>query len=197
MEETPLETNPQFTAPAPQRKINKRFVYLIAFVILLVLLFAGYKLLGSSNKNNINNPPVETPAPTEELLPIDSPAPTDEITPTPIPSDTPTPKPTSNPIDKTTGLNRSKLSVTVQNGSGEAGVAATGKDFLNGLGYDVISTSNADNFDYTGVTIQVKSASSDYLTLLKSDLGAKYIVGNTSSDLSASVSADALVIIGK
>lgn len=197
MEETPLETSPQFTAPAPQRKINKRFIYLIAFVILLVLLFAGYKLLGSSKGNDINNTPVETPAPTQELLPTDSPVPTEEITSTPTPSDTPTPKPTGNPIDKTTGLNRSKLSVTVQNGSGEAGVAAAGKDFLTGLGYNVSSTANADNFDYTGVTIKVKSASSDYLTLLKSDLATKYTVSNSSSDLSASVSADALVIIGK
>lgn len=198
MEETPLETSPQFAAPAQKRKINKRFIYLIAVIVILLLLFMVYKL-GFSKKSDINQNIPLTPAPTEiqteNQIPTNTPTP--DITEAPVPTNTPTPKPTGNPIDKTTGLDRSKLSVTVENGSGAAGVAATGKDFLNGLGYDVTSTSNADNFDYTGVTIQVKSSASDYLALLKKDLSTKYTVGDTSSDLSASISADAVVIIGK
>ena len=194
MEETPLETSPQFAAPAPKRKINKRFIYLIAAVIILLLLFMTYKLVGSK-KTDINQNIQLTPTPTEVQIPTDTP--TSQTTETPSLTDTPTPKPTGNPIDSSTGLDRSKLSITVENGSGAAGVASTGKDFLNGLGYNVSSTSNADNFDYTGVTIQVKNSASDYLALLKKDLSTKYTVGDTSSDLSASASADAVVIIGK
>lgn len=197
MEDTPLETTSQY-APVQKRKMNKRFIYLIAAVVLLLVLLVGYRLLGSNSTNNTSN---LTPTPTEFLIPTDTPTP--EITQVPSPTDTPTPSPkptigpTSNPVDSTTGLDRSDLTVSVQNGSGEAGVAKDGGDFLTNLGYDVTSTTNADNSDYTGVTIQVKSSASKYLALLKKDLGAKYTVGNTSSDLSASVSADALVIIGK
>jgi hypothetical protein len=198
MEETPLETSPQFAAS--KRKINKRFIYLAAVIVILLLLLIVYKL-GFSKKSDINQNIPLTPAPTEIQIPTDTPTlevtKTPSLTNTPIPTQTPTPKPTGNPVDKTTGLDRSKLSVTVENGSGEAGVAATGKDFLTGLGYDISSTSNADNFDYTGVTIQVKSASSDYLTLLKSDLGTKYTISSATSDLSDSNSSDAVVIIGK
>jgi hypothetical protein len=105
--------------------------------------------------------------------------------------------PTQNPVDPATGLDRSQLSVTVENGSGAAGVAGKGADVLKNLGYDVTSTGNADNFNYTGVTIQVKAASSDYLNLLKTDLGSSYTIGSTSADLPDSFSSDALVIIGQ
>src|SRR3990167_9003906 len=83
-----------------------------------------------------------------------------------------------------------------QNGSGEAGVAGKAAGILKDLGY-LASTGNADNFNYSNVTIQVKSTKSDYLALLKKDLSASYTIGSSSSDLSATSSADALVIIGK
>lgn len=185
---------PAITKPPKNRK---RFVYLlIAIVIVLIIIFAGNKFLGS--KNNKESSKI-TPTPTEFQIPTDTPepSPTDEPTSTPKPTNTPTPRPSSNPIDKATGLDRSKLSVEVQNGSGEAGVAAKGSGILKDLGYNVTSTGNADNFDYSNVTVKVKSAKSDYFTLLKKDLSATYTVGSSSSDLSASSSADALVIIGK
>ncbi|OGH14203.1 MAG: hypothetical protein A3H50_01040 [Candidatus Levybacteria bacterium RIFCSPLOWO2_02_FULL_37_10] len=187
-----------FPTPAISKspKKPKRFLFLVvAIVIILIIIFAGNKLLGS--KNNKESPKI-TPTPTEFQIPTDipEPSPTDEPTSTPKPTNTPTPKPSSNPIDKTTGLDRSKLSVEVQNGSGEAGVAGKAAGILKDLGY-LTSTGNADNFNYSNVTIQVKSAKSDYLSLLKKDLAASYTIGSSSSDLSASSSADALVIIGK
>lgn len=194
MEETPLEATPQFEAPAPKRKINKRFLYLAGFVVLIILLFLGYKLFGSS-KTVQNATPTPTPTPAVFELPTDTPTPAES--PTETPTNTPIPSPTVNPVDKATGLDRSKLSVTIENGSGEAGVAKKGADYLTGLGYSVSGTSNADNFDYTNVTIQVKSSSSDYLNLLKKDLGFNYTVGSATSDLANSADTDAVVIIGK
>jgi len=85
----------------------------------------------------------------------------------------------------------------VQNGSGTAGVAAKGVSVLKGLGYDVVTSGNADNFNYTNVTIQVKSGKSDFLSLLKKDLGFNYTIGSATSDLPDSFSSDALVIIGQ
>ena len=46
MEETHSETSPQF-APAPRKKINKRFIYATVAVLVLILLFGGYKFLNS------------------------------------------------------------------------------------------------------------------------------------------------------
>lgn len=194
-----FETPTQF-APAPKRKINKRFIYLIGLVIFLAVAFLGYSILGSQTSTNNQNTS-QTPTPTEFIIPTDTPTPSVEAektpTPTEKPTDTPTPRPTQNPLDSATGLDRSDLTVTVQNGSGEAGVAKKGVDLLVSLGYDVASPQNADKQDYTAVTIQVKAASSKYLNLLKNDLSKEYTVSSSSSDLSDSFSTDALVIIGK
>lgn len=193
MEETPLEATPAFAAPG-KKKINKRFVYLIIAVLLIILSFFAYNIFGKSQKQDINDVPAVT-APTD--FPTSTTEPTSSESPTPSPTNTPTPKPTVNPVDKTTGLDRSKLSVTIQNGSGVVGAAGKASDILKNLGYDVISTGNADNYDYSNVVIQVKSSDSDFLDLLKKDLGGSYTIGTTSANLSSSFSSDALVIIGK
>jgi hypothetical protein len=191
MDESPFETTPTY-APA-KRKINRRFIYLIIAVLFILIAFVGYKIFGTTNTQTA----VLKPTPTEAPTPTDTPSPTPSVSPSPSPTSGPTAKPTQNPVDKTTGLNRSKLSATVQNGSGEIGAAGKGSDFLKNLGYNVSATGNADNFEYTGVTIKVKSASKDFLALLKKDLGASYTVDAATSDLSDSFSTDALVIIGK
>lgn len=92
---------------------------------------------------------------------------------------------------------RSKIGLAVENGSGLEGVAGKAADFLKGKGYSVISTTNADSYNYQGVTIKTKSSTSFYLSLLNKDLSEKYTVASTSSDLEANTTADALIIIGK
>ena len=186
MEETPVEAIPAFT---PQRRqTNKRSAYLILVIIIVVLLFLGYKAV-SSSKNSVS-----TPAPTPIVV-VPTTTPTPALTPSVTPTTTPTA--TINPVDKDSGLDRSQLSVTIQNGSGIAGVGAKASDVLKNLGYDVVGTGNADNFNYTNVTIQVKAAKSDFLNLLKKDLGFNYTIGAATSDLPDSFSSDALVIIGQ
>ncbi len=178
------------SVPREKRRIPKRLIFLLVFVV-IVLLLLGSRFLSSSNQEDLS----PTPSPTEFLLPTDTPTPSVEAEL----SETPTPsvKPTSNPVDKSSGLNRSQIKVAIQNGSGEAGVGAKASDYLKGLGYNVVSVSNADNYDYQGATIRVASTKSDFLALLKKDLGFNYTVSNSSSDLSSSSSAEALVIIGK
>lgn len=192
MEETPLEASSSFAAPG-KKKINKRFIYLIIAVIILFLIFLGSRFLGQNKKQSINDVPALT-SPTE--MPTATIEPSPSGSPTPSPTTMPIPTPTINPVDKSTGLNRSKLSVTVQNGSGVAGAAGKATDILKGLGYNVVSSGNADNYDYLNVSIQVKAASSSFLALLKKDLSS-YTIGSNSADLSTGFSSDALVIIGK
>ncbi len=193
---TNLQT-PGAYSPTPKKRKWKRFILFIAF--LLLLLGAGYvgasTFFGGSSDEEANAEitPTETPFPTEE--PFETPTP--QVSPTPEVTSTPSPKPTANPIDKTSGLDRSKLSVQVQNGSGQVGVASKASGFLKSVGYRVSATGNAANFEYENVTISIKSDFSKYLSLLKSDLSSQYTVGSTSATLSASSSADAIVIIGK
>lgn len=198
MEESQFQEIPQnFTPGRPKKSLPKKTVVLITVIVLIILAFLFVKISGTSTKQStstVSTTPSATPI---ESGPTETPASSSSETPTPTPTPSPTPKPSANPIDKATGLDRSKLSVTIQNGSGEAGVAGKASDYLKGLGYDVTSTGNADNYDYTNVTIQVKADKSDYLALLKKDLGFNYTVGNTSSDLSGTASAEAIVIIGK
>ncbi len=200
MEENQFEASPQFAA-APKKKINKRFIYLLAVFVFIVIAIVGYNLIGGSSKPDSLPQEPSQATPTLGEAPTDTPTPTIEETPTTAPtsepSQTPTPKVTSAPVDSTSGLDRSDLSITVQNGSGEAGVAGTAKDFLTGLGYVVSSTANADNYDYVNVAIKIKKSSQQFLSLLKKDLNTKYTVGDTSTDLEDSNSSDALVIIGK
>lgn len=191
MEEHPLEPIPAFSAPA-KRKINKRFIYIILVGLVILFIFFAFKLFGDNNQTVNQKPaitPIEIPTDTPGLIPTDTPQPNVTVTPTP--------KPTVNPVDVQTGLDKNKLSVTVENGSGTVGAASKVSDVLKNLGYDVVSLGNADNFNYSNISIQVKSASSNYLTLLKNDLGTSYTIGSTSADLDAGFSSDALVIIGQ
>lgn len=100
------------------------------------------------------------------------------------------------PIDAS-GLDRSKLSIAVANGSGIEGTAGKAATILKDLGYNVVSTENADNFNYEGATIKVKKEKGNFLNLLKKDLSKDYTVSASSSDLPSSSSSDALIIIGK
>lgn len=187
----------QFNYQSPQAPgKSKNFLKLIIFVIVLVGLIWGIQKLffGGSQESK---PVAISPTPTEYQFPTDTPAPS--VVPTDEPAKstaTPTTK-AINPVDAATGLDRSTLSVEVQNGSGETGVASKGSDVLKSFGYKVIATGNADNFDYVNTTIQVKSTKVNFLSLLKKDLGFSYTVGSTSADLDPSSTADALVIIGK
>ena len=199
-----MEENP-FPAPSldnkPASKKRRRFVFLFfAIILILLLVFFGSKFLGKSNDKSNGS---ITPTPTEFVIPSDTPTLETSETPTVTVKPTKTPTPTSKPsastdsVDKATGLDRKDLSVEVQNGSGEAGVAGKAGDILKNLGYGISSTGNADNYNYSGVTIQVKSSKKSYLPILKKDLSTDYTVSSATSDLSASSSADALVIVGK
>ncbi|MBI4079287.1 MAG: LytR C-terminal domain-containing protein [Candidatus Levybacteria bacterium] len=185
-----------------EAKNPKRFIILVIFALIFIgAVFGVTKFMGVGKEQEV----VPSPTPTEILFPTDTPEPTASPpaggSPTPAATKTPTPPPaggpTTNPVDKATGLDRSLLSVEVQNGSGKAGAASAVSDLLKGLGYKVTSVGNADSFDYENTVIQVASGKSTYLDLLKKDLSVSYTIGTASATLTASTSADAVVIVGK
>lgn len=177
-------------------KAPKRIITIIIFLLLVgAIVFAATKFLGS---NNQPEEVVPSPTPTEFLIPTDTPSPTPEekeVSPTPAPTSKPSPRPTTNPLDKSSGIDRSTISIAVQNGSGTAGAGSKMADYLRSFGYKIASIGNADNFDYASTAIQVASGKSSLLALLKKDVGASYTVGNSTE--TASSSADAVVIVGK
>lgn len=186
----------QFNYPTPESAgKSKRFLKLIIFAIILVGLIWGVQKLffgGSQEERSV----AVTPTPTEYQFPTDTPAPSANPTNELKSTVTPTTK-AINPVDASTGLDRSVLSVEVQNGSGVTGAASKGSDILKSFGYKVSAIGNADNENYENVTIQVKSTKTNFLSLLKKDLGFSYTVSSASADLASSSTADALVIIGK
>ena len=203
MENTTLQPNVLDKSP----KRSKFIIFFIISIVIIIAIFGGWRFLSSRTENT--EAPNVTPTPTEYQLPTETPSesPTPEATktakptalPTSKPSITPTStaEPTVNPVDKSTGLDRSKLTVEVQNGSGVVGAAKKAADVLKALGYVISSTGNADNYDYSNVTVQVKSSKGNFLALLQKDLASSYTVGTASADLTATSSADALVIVGK
>lgn len=197
MEDNTLQ--PGILSQSPKR--SKFLIFFVVSILIIVGGFGAWQFFGSEAEEVETS--TETPTPTKFQIPTDEPTAqsTPEVTETPEPTSVPpatsTPKPTVNPIDKITGLDRSELTVEVQNGSGVAGAAGKASETLKALGYNVVAAGNADNFDYENTVIQVKSAKSEFLSLLKKDLGTDYSIGTTSADLSTGSSADALVIIGK
>lgn len=183
-----------YSTPAPAGK-SKKFLKLIIFTIILVSFIWGVQKLffGGSQKSEQE---AISPTPTEYQFPTDTPVPNASPTETAKVTITPTTK-AINPVDSATGLDRSALSIEVQNGSGVTGAAAKGSDILKSFGYKVSGIGNADNENYENVTIQMKSTKTNFLALLKKDLGFSYTVGTASADLDSSSTADALVIIGK
>lgn len=174
-----------------KRRISKRVALFGIFFIIIVLLLgsvAYFVTRGNSQDQvteSITLPEESSPEITEE-----------EASPTPEESPTPTKEeeePTAAPTEAVSGAG----SVAVQNGSGESGVAGAAAAVLRGAGFSIASTGNADNFDYTDVTIQVKNSKKSILSDLEDALSKDYTIGKTSTDLAESASYDALVIIGK
>ena len=102
-------------------------------------------------------------------------------------------------VPDTNQLVREELRIEVLNGAGVAGTAARAKEFLVGLGYDQVETSNADNFDYQETEIFVKNKDPILFEFLMTDLSVQYQVKDEASALEEDriEALDALIIIGR
>ncbi len=184
-----------FDSPPTRRsKRSKKWIVLVIFLILLV----GIGVVAAKFLTKASAPVSSktTPTPTDYIFPTDTPAPSGKLTPSPSVSGTPAPSGKVS-ISPSATPTKSSATITVENGSGTAGVANKMATFLKGLGYTVVSTTNADNFNYTNVTIEVKKSESSILPKLKSDISANYSVGSATATLPESSSTDAVVIIGQ
>lgn len=200
----PSSTTSTSSAKGPGRKGKKLIFLIIIIVILAAIAFGAMQLLGNSGGGATLSPtptveqfiaPTEEATPTLEETSDTTPEVTKKVSPTSAATPTKAAASSSSSVDKTTGLDRADLTLQVQNGSGESGVAKTMSDKLTGLGYKVSGTANADNFDYAQTVIQVKATNKDFIPLLKKDLGTDYTIGAATSDYAGT--GDGIVIVGK
>src|SRR5690606_3222626 len=111
---------------------------------------------------------------------------------TPTASPAPTVPETPEESSESADLDRSELSIVIQNGSGKAGVAGSASTTLKNLGYTIHSTGNADKYDYEETVIRLSAENKAYLELLKNDLSKTYTIGETSTNYTGT--GDALII---
>jgi len=71
-------------------------------------------------------------------------------------------------------LLRSDLSIRVENGVGKAGVAATARNYLSALGYNVVSIGDADEIESGKTLVKFKTSKLEYRDLLISDMESDY-----------------------
>lgn len=202
------ETNESFLNPSRRSYLyensrgsgNRARVILIILGIFVLVALVAYAVIATGGKGEEELTAEPSPTEVEEMI---TPTPTpeeeeeEELTPTQAKSPTPSPTTTtSTSVDKASGLDRAELRVIIQNGGGVAGAATKASNFLRGLGYNVVSTGNADNFEYESTEISVKSTKKAYLDLLKKDLESEYTIGSATSDYTGTT-ADALVIVGQ
>jgi hypothetical protein len=194
MEDLNFGEVPVNASPRSSKRFPSRFFVLIIVIIVLALIVFGISQLFFS-KEETNKKENVTTTTTVAITTTTEPEATKaaEVTTTKG-----TEKTTTTTTKAGAGtLDKSKVSIEIQNGSGETGVASTMSTYLKNLGYTISSTGNAENFDYEGVTIQTKAEFKNYIATLKKDLTPDYIVSASSSDLLDSSTADILVIVGK
>ncbi|MFA9288677.1 MAG: LytR C-terminal domain-containing protein [Weeksellaceae bacterium] len=108
---------------------------------------------------------------------------------------TTTPDPTSEPTPEEVA--RDLYQIEVQNGSGLEGAAGTAQTLLEDADFNVESTANADNYDYTETVIRVKAdVSESWIDELKEVLGEKYTVDSSVEELDEDAETDVVVIVG-
>lgn len=166
-DEVPFQDFPAYTERSGGK--SKGFVIFLVVILLIAAVVGGLYFLGKDKESSF----------------LTSTAPTTAPTLTPSPTVTPTPE-----------LDRTKLKVSVLNGSGVAGAANKTAAALKELGY-VTTTGNADNYDYEGVSVKVKEDSNGIADLLKNDLTEKASASAVTTSVDDTISTDAVVIIGK
>ncbi len=111
--------------------------------------------------------------------------------PTPTSAPTPIPSPTAKPVDL------QSVSIDILNGSGVSGEAGKVKTSLTTDKFNVTSTGNADNNNYTKTVIAAKkTVDPAYLTQLKTELKKTFDVDTTVASLPSSATTDVTVTLG-
>lgn len=163
---TPQVGFPVSQPTKPTGKMNK---WIVIFLGLLILGAGGVFFFSRKS----NNQPEATPTPESSELNV----------PSPLPSATPQP------------IDRSKVKIEVQNGTGIAGEGAYLQGVLASLGYKNIKTANATNQDNTATVVTfAKSLSTQIVDEVTSKLEEIYKSVDTKT--SSTQTSDVVIVTG-
>ncbi len=139
--------------PPKTNGMSKALLGIGIFLIGGGLVVGGYFGITSlRSKDSVNTPSIAYQEPTPSLRPIQSPEPSETASASATPKTSPKASPRASAAPSSDDL----VKVHVLNGSGAKGEALNAKNELDLKKYS-ISTGNADNFDYIGLTIEYKA----------------------------------------
>lgn len=151
---------------------SKIFVVLTTALLVFIILIS---VLSFTDRDNFSLPFISSPT----------------LTPTPSFSPTQTPTPTVDP-----DLNRSDITVSVQNGTDTQGLAGKTGDFLEDKGYENVERKNADRDDYQKSQVKLKESKKKYLPLFLDDIKEKFDISEFGS-LDEDEDFDVVLILGR
>lgn len=93
-------------------------------------------------------------------------------------------------------IKKGNLKIRVENGAGVGGLAAKTKEFLEGLGYTVLTIDTADALTKPTILRFKPSATEEYKTLISDDLKAKFPEIEVKEDLPEDSDYDLLMTVG-
>jgi LytR cell envelope-related transcriptional attenuator len=176
------DSEPQSISPEGGRKRFGIYFFVVAFLAFILGLGA---MAAASYFGVINLQLPKVPFSTSIHMPAFLGA-----KPTPTSAPKPTAVPTAKPVDL------SQYSIAVLNGSGVTGEAGKVKTTLTTDKFNVTSTGNADNNNYTKTIIAAKkTVDTAYLTQLESELKKSFDVDSTVSSLTSGAT-DVTVTLG-
>jgi hypothetical protein len=110
---------------------------------------------------------------------------------------TPTASVTEAPLPTEAEVDLEAYEIQVLNGTETGGEAGKLKTTLEGIGYKIAGTGNADKSDYTETIIQAKSDVDEaFIDRLREDLGKSYPVSTKTEELEDDNENEVVVIIG-
>ncbi|OGM80532.1 hypothetical protein A2361_00020 [Candidatus Woesebacteria bacterium RIFOXYB1_FULL_40_26] len=173
-ENTPVSTNPTpsvgFPVSQPQKPAGKMNKWVIIFIGLLLLGAGGVFFFATRSANE----PATTATPESGDT---------SIIPTPEPTESPKP------------IDRSKVKIEIQNGTGITGEGAYLQGVLANLGYKNIKTANASNQDSTTTVVTfAKTLDAGAIDEIASKLEEVYKAVDTKT--SSTITTDVLIVTG-
>jgi hypothetical protein len=175
---------------------GKWFTYVIFAFCIIIIVTNGMILYqrNQSNQTSVAPPAAVSPV---NLVPPPIPAEITTESSTTAASPAASATITTTTTSEATSTNLSAYSIKVLNGSGESGGANKMKSLLENLGFNVVATGNADNFNYKNITVQYKELiPNDYQNALEGALSIRYTISR-GSPLDVSEKVDTIIIIGK
>lgn len=166
--------------PEPKKSSGPKTFLIIGILILVAIL--GFVIYKSATGKSGD----ETPDPT----------PFDNLTTSDVPSSLPTSTPTSTPVGTPkASIDKSKISIEIQNGTGVPGDAGYLQTQLKNLGYTNAKAGNASEQDATATTVTFSTKlDSTIVAEITQKLNSLYVTVNTKT--SSSQTSDVLVVTG-